>query len=78
MFSKKGFSEFKKVYEKLSEKNTEESFHGAKSFEKADMVDMFQEMLDQGFQLSSLEVNKGWIEVHSFENYKKVCEMIKD
>jgi phosphoenolpyruvate mutase len=40
-------------------------FHEATSFDKADMTDFIQELIDRGFTVNGLEVFKGWMEVHS-------------
>jgi phosphoenolpyruvate mutase len=41
------------------------SFHEAASFDKADMTDFIQELIDRGFTVNGLEVFKGWMEIHS-------------
>ncbi|NUM35176.1 MAG: isocitrate lyase/phosphoenolpyruvate mutase family protein [Candidatus Brocadiae bacterium] len=78
LFSKKGFSDFRKVYESIEESSHWGKFHNAESFPQADLTDMLQEMIDRGYKVSSLEIHKGWMEIQDFEDYKKACEMLKD
>jgi phosphoenolpyruvate phosphomutase len=50
------------------EKTVKGRFHEAVSFEKADMTDYIQELIDRGFTVNGLEVFKGWMEIHSQED----------
>lgn len=47
------------------EKTVKARFHEADSFDKADMTDFIQELIDRGFTVNGLEVFKGWMEIHS-------------
>lgn len=53
-----------KIYEEC-EITMKGRFHEAVSFEKADMTDFIQELIDRGFTVNGLEVFKGWMEIHS-------------
>jgi len=78
MFSKQGFEACRKIYESLLQSGHEGPFHEAESFRTADLTDMFQEMIQRGHKISTLEINKGWIEINDFEDYKRACEMLKE
>jgi phosphoenolpyruvate phosphomutase len=76
LFSENGLNILKKLYEKSKVRYYRKKFHEAKSFEKASFTDMIQELIDNGIEISSLEVNSGWTEVHTFEDYKRACSML--
>lgn len=77
LFSQKGIENFKKEYYLAKEKYKEGPFKNALSFDHADIADLFNEMIQKGYQIDSLEVNSGWMEIHTFENYKIACSTIK-
>jgi phosphoenolpyruvate phosphomutase len=77
-FSEKGSRDFKKFYYQAKEKYRGKKFHEAKTFETADMSDLLQEMINDGYKIDSMEVSSGWSEVHSFSDYKRVCEFLSE
>ncbi len=77
MFSEKGAQALLSLYDEFSENPPSGSFYEAESFSKADLSDILQAMMDRGHKVSSLEIHKGWMEVHNFEDYKRACEMIR-
>ena len=77
LFSKKGAEAFKKAYDASKRKYKVKQFHSASCFEKANITDLFTEMLENGYRLDSLETRSGWIEVHNFENYRNACKVLK-
>lgn len=77
LFSEKGIEKFKKEYYLAKEKYKKESFQNASSFDRADITDLFNEMIKKGYQINSLELNSGWMEIHTFENYKIACSIFK-
>lgn len=76
-FSKKGIQDFKKEYYLAKEKYKNKRFQNAGSFDQADIADLLNEMIQKGYQVDSLEVNSGWMEIHTFENYKTACSILK-
>jgi phosphoenolpyruvate mutase len=65
--SQEGAKVVREVYEEYR-LSTKGPFHEAVSFEKADVTDMFQELIDRGFPVHGLEVNKGWREIHTLQD----------
>ena len=45
-------------------------------FNKADFSDFLQELINKGIQVDSMEISRGWTEVRTFDDYKKVSEML--
>lgn len=66
LFNHKGSKAFVEAYHK------NKSDHGL-SLEKIGINKMLQKMIDDGFPVSALEVNSGWTELHTFDNYKLAC-----
>ena len=73
LFSAKGAELFRNEYYKAKEKYKSGCFHEATSFSQASFEDMIQEIIDNGHTVSALEVNSGWMEIHTFDDYKHAC-----
>ena len=71
--SKKGVKIIKKEFSTMKEKSSKIN---SIDFDKADFSDFLQELINNGIQIDSMEVAKGWMEVHSFDDYKKACGML--
>ena len=65
LFSKKGIVLLKKFYKESPEE-----------LSKADFTKIIQKIINKGYKVSCLEVHKGWTEVHTFEDYKKINFML--
>lgn len=76
LFSKQGFAAFRALYETLQQTCQNGKFHEAESFLMADFTDIIQEMVDRGNKVHTLEINKGWLEIVTFDDYKKACKML--
>ena len=76
LFTEKGAEILKKVYDDCKEKCIKNKFHEAKSFEKAGVSDIIQEIIERGFPVNALQVYKGWIEIHNKKDKRIAEEMI--
>lgn len=76
LFSKKGFKDFCRQYVLTKNKYAGRKFHAASSFKKASFTDMINEMVKNDFFVHTAEVNSGWIEIHTFDNYKLACASV--
>jgi phosphoenolpyruvate phosphomutase len=76
LFSTKGFALLRQVYEAESGSSAGGYFHEAKSKRSASLTDLVQELIDQGYEVDCVEVSSGWMEVHSFDNYRLACQMV--
>jgi phosphoenolpyruvate phosphomutase len=74
-FSAYGAQSLMRVYEDCA-KNHKGRFHESESFERASIVDMFQEMIDRGFKVNYIETNKGWMEIHNKKDYEVSKKMV--
>ena len=75
--SAKGCKILKDVFEDVSRKYGGKRFHEAETFEKAGLADILQEIIDRGHKVFGLEVNSGWMEIHSFDDYKFACSNVR-
>jgi len=76
LFSTEGWKLLREVYQSVEAQSRGESFHEAPSFEKASLTDMLQELIDRGHAVSCVQVSSGWMEIHSFEDYKLACRLV--
>jgi phosphoenolpyruvate phosphomutase len=75
--SKKGVEIVKNIYNSSLEKYREKSFYSVDKFEFALFSDLLQEIINSDFPVYGMEANSGWLEIHSFEDYKLACTIIK-
>lgn len=61
-FSEYGVKIIKQIYQECTI-NNKECFH-ATSIEKATFNDFIQEIIDRGFKVHTMEIHKGWLEIH--------------
>ena len=59
------------------EKYSGKPFYSVDKFENALFSDLLQEIINSGFSVYGMEANSGWLEIHSFEDYKLACSIIK-
>ncbi len=71
MFSKKGAHNLKECYKNALKQYKNKKFHEAPSVEKAYFTDMIPEIIDNDFQINHLDVYGDWIEIDTFEDYRK-------
>lgn len=62
-FSEKGAKILRDVYSDAKSRNPS-PFHEAPNADQASFVDIIQEVVNQGHQVSGLEISTGWIEIH--------------
>ena len=72
-FSEKGAETLRKVYEGAKAQGAT-PFHESPSFDQATIVDIIQEIIDQGFPVMGLELSTGWIEIHNRHDVRKAEE----
>ena len=71
IFSKKGADILKKCYKNALKQYKNKKFHEASSIATAYFTDMIQEIIDNDFQINHLDVYGDWIEIDTFEDYRK-------
>ena len=66
-FSKKGSEIFVREFNKV-EKNKPSPFHNSKTFEKAYLTDMIQELIDQNITMEPIIVNGNWCGIDTLQD----------
>lgn len=71
-FTGVGLAELTRAWDEARVRFKSKSFYEAASFAKADMTDLLQFVIDRGFPVHGLEIEQGWSEIHSLEDYRRV------
>ncbi len=66
-FTKTGRDQFLQTYEDCV-KNYQGEFQEAADIARFTFTDLIQEMIDRGYAIHFLEIHKGWLEIHSYED----------
>ena len=75
MLSPEGTERVLSLWDKLAEKSG--SFHEADDVKSAALTDLLSELIAQGEEVAGTEIYKGWMEVDSFEDYRRVWAGLK-
>jgi len=70
-FSKIGTETLKNCYKNALNSFKNKIFHESPSIEKAYFIDMIQEIIDDGFDVKNLDTYGDWMEIDTFEDYRK-------
>jgi phosphoenolpyruvate phosphomutase len=76
MFTKKGAETLKKIYKKALTKYNNKKFHESPSFKKAYFTDMMQEIIDNGITIKNVDTYGDWMEIDTFDDYKRAWSEI--
>ena len=77
LLSRKGVEVVKNIYRTSLRKYRGKPFYSVDKFEHALFSDLLQEIINSDFPVYGMEANSGWLEIHSFEDYKLACSIIK-
>lgn len=77
-FSAKGARALTDCYHQLKETRGDGSFHEATSLRAASFTDLLQEVIDRGVEVQAIDVYKGWLEIDTFEDYRRAWALIKE
>ncbi len=77
LLSRKGVEVVKNIYRTSLEKYSGKPFYSVDKFENALFSDLLQEIINSDFPVYGMEANSGWLEIHSFEDYKLACSILK-
>ena len=78
MFTQKGARTLTDVYGQLRETKASGAFHEAESLRGASFTDLVQEVVDRGVDVQAVDVYKGWLEIDTFEDYRRAWALLKD
>jgi phosphoenolpyruvate phosphomutase len=77
MFSEKGIAVFKDEYHNALEEYKKKPFYEAENIFQASLEDMLQYLINLGYKVEAMQVNSGWMEIHTFDNYKYACSIVR-
>ncbi|MGK3985311.1 isocitrate lyase/phosphoenolpyruvate mutase family protein [Sorangium sp. So ce136] len=78
MFTAKGARLLTDCYRQLQETHAKGRFHEAESLRGASFTDLLQELIDRGADVQAIDVYKGWLEIDTFEDYRRAWALIKE
>ncbi len=76
LFSEKGAKQIGDLHRELSEKKGRVG--EAASLRDASFTDLVQELIHRGAEVQALDVYKGWLEIDTFDDYKRAWALIKE
>jgi len=77
MFSEEGIKIFKKEYHNALKEYKKKPFYEAENIFQASLEDMLQHLINLGYKIEAMQVNSGWMEIHTFDNYKYACSTVR-
>lgn len=77
-FSEKGADVFKGEFQRAKAKYWCKPFRTATTFEKAYLTDMLQELIDGGYNISSVKILQDWWEIDTEQDLKKVENIFRN
>ena len=77
MFSERGIEIFKREYHSAVEEYKNKPFYKAENIFQASLEDMLQHLINLCYKVEAMQVNSGWMEIHTFDNYKYACSIVR-
>ncbi len=76
MLTAKGSAALIAAYQKAAKAGAEKPLHQAPSLAKASLTDMLQALRDEGIPIHTIDTYKGWMEVDTFEDYRRAWNLV--
>ncbi|HZR84976.1 MAG TPA: isocitrate lyase/phosphoenolpyruvate mutase family protein [Candidatus Binatia bacterium] len=76
LFSERGARIVRETYQDLA-RSHRGAFHEAPSLARASLTDLLQELIDRGHEVTCVDVYKGWMEIDSFDDYRRAWAEIR-
>ena len=72
LFREEGLRELKRAWEEALRQGGGRAFYEAPSVEQASVTDVLQYLIDRGVPVFGMEVEHGWSEIHSRDDYERL------
>jgi phosphoenolpyruvate phosphomutase len=76
LFSERGARIVRDAWQDLA-RSHRGPFHEAPSLARAGLTDLLQELIDRGHEVTCVDVYKGWMEIDSFDDYRRAWAEIR-
>lgn len=76
--TRRGADIFKRHFHRARELFSGKPFQRAKTFEKAYLTDLLQDMLDLGVDVHAVIIDRGWKEIDTVEDYKNAIKLFNN
>jgi phosphoenolpyruvate phosphomutase len=77
MCSERGSEIVKAAYRRVVDRYNGRPFHEAPSVEKASFTDLIQEIIDEGTPVACVDIYKGWMDIDTFDDYRRAWAEIR-
>ena len=77
MLSPEGARHFKAHYEKLAASSADAPLHEAPNLARAALTDFIQSLIDEGLVVRAIDTYKGWMEIDTFEDYRRAWGQVR-
>ncbi len=68
-----GFSKLQAAWLEAQRRGHDRPYYESPTVEKADFTDLVLDLLDQEFGIFGMEIDHGWSEIHSLDDYERAC-----
>jgi phosphoenolpyruvate phosphomutase len=76
LFSSKGTEILKREYRKALSEFRDKPLGEAPNVFQATLADFLQHLIGLGYGVKALQVNSGWMEIHTIDNYRYACSIV--
>jgi len=77
IFSEEGSKILKKEYHDALVAYKNRPFYESENIYQASLEDFLQHLIKLGYRVEAMQVNSGWMEIHTFDNYKYACSIVR-
>jgi phosphoenolpyruvate phosphomutase len=77
MLTEAGARRLRETYETLRTNGAAHPVHQSKNLVSAALTDILQVMIDRGVEVRALDTYKGWMEIDTFEDYRRAWAQVR-
>jgi len=77
LISQRGSEIIKKEYHNALAEYGNKPLCGSENIYQASLEDFMQYLITKGYRIDAIQVNSGWIEIHTFDNYRYACSIVR-
>ncbi len=76
-FKKDGAGALKRIHEWSIQSYSDRAFHSSPSVDRAYFTDLIQELIDQGYPVCHVDIQGGWAEIDTVEDFDRVSRHLQ-